>query len=149
MKKKVKISYGWFAKGLFALVFLLMISTIGFTQGVAINTTLAPANASAGLDIDFATKGFLISRVALTGTGNSAPLTMHVAGMIVYNTAKIGDVTPGLYYNDGLKWVPLFIQAGNLPGDMQYWNGTVWVLIPAGVPGQMLKLIAGVPTWSN
>jgi hypothetical protein len=50
-------------------------------------------------------KGLLLTRVALSQTTSSAPLSTHVKGMIVYNTATAGDVTPGYYYNDGIKWV--------------------------------------------
>ena len=51
-------------------------------------------------------KGLLINRVELTSTSNASPLTAHVKGMVVYNTQTTGDVTEGLYYNDGSKWVP-------------------------------------------
>jgi hypothetical protein len=50
-------------------------------------------------------KGFLLPRVALTGTANAAPLSGHVKGMFVYNTDSVADVTPGVYYNNGTKWV--------------------------------------------
>jgi hypothetical protein len=56
-----------------------------------------------------ANKGLLLSRVALTSTGSPAPLSAHVAGMAIYNTATAGSgstaVTPGYYYDDGTKWV--------------------------------------------
>ncbi len=140
----------WTIRGFYMLVCLLMISTMGSAQGVAMNTTLAPANASAGLDIDFATKGFLIPRVALTGTASFAPLgTTHIAGMVVYNTATTTDLKPGLYFDDGTKWVAIMLPAGTSMGDMQYWNGTAWILIPTGLPGQKLKLIGGIPVWSS
>ena len=132
------------------LLFLLVMTSVGFAQGVAINTTNAPANPSAGLDINFTDKGFLISRVSLTATSDPAPLTMHIAGMIVYNIATVGDVTKGLYFNDGNKWIPIVLPTGLSIGDMQYWNGTAWVLIPVGLPNQKLKLnSSGVPEWSN
>lgn len=38
-------------------------------------------------------------------TTSPAPLSADVAGMIVYNTANINDVTAGFYYNDGAIWV--------------------------------------------
>jgi hypothetical protein len=38
---------------------------------------------------------------------------------------------------------------GNNPGDMQYWNGTDWVIVPAGSNGQILSLIDGVPSWGS
>jgi hypothetical protein len=34
-------------------------------------------------------------------------MTAHVAGMTIYNTATTGDVTPGLYYNDGTQWIKI------------------------------------------
>lgn len=35
-------------------------------------------------------------------------------------------------------------------GDMQYWNGTAWVAVPAGTTGQLLSMNAsGIPQWLN
>jgi len=62
-------------------------------------------NANSVLEVESTNKGLLLPRVTLTGTANVAPLSAHIAGMIVYNTATAGDVTPGYYYNDGSKWV--------------------------------------------
>jgi hypothetical protein len=40
--------------------------------------------------------------------------------------------------------------SGNAAGDMQYWNGTTWVMFPAGSPGQTLHLsTSSVPTWGG
>ena len=38
---------------------------------------------------------------------------------------------------------------GNNPGDMQYWNGTSWVIVPVGSDGQVLTLTNGIPTWGS
>ena len=54
---------------------------------------------------DNGSKGLLLPRVALVATTDANPLTMHVKGMYVYNTATANDVSPGVYYNDGTKWV--------------------------------------------
>ncbi|RZK93284.1 MAG: collagen-like protein [Pedobacter sp.] len=62
-------------------------------------------NKDAILELESANKGLLHVRVALKATTNSFPLGAHVAGMMVYNTATDTDVTPGIYYNDGSKWV--------------------------------------------
>jgi hypothetical protein len=150
MKKQLKMKEKGLMISFYSLLLLLVFAHHSYTQNVAVNTTLAAANLSAGLDIDFTDKGFLISRVALTGTVNAAPLPVHVAGMLVYNTATTGDVSPGLYYNDGTKWVPTVPQSGTTAGTMQYWNGTSWVSIPVGQPGQKLQLSStGIPAWSN
>jgi hypothetical protein len=66
-------------------------------------------NANALLELSSANMGFLAPRVALSAINNFAPLTVHVAGMLVYNTATAGvapnNVTPGYYYNNGSSWV--------------------------------------------
>ncbi|WP_431244155.1 hypothetical protein ACQ9BO_07200 [Flavobacterium sp. P21] len=55
------------------------------------------------------TKGLLLPKVALTAINVASPMSAHVAGMQVYNTATAGSgvnaVTPGEYYNDGSKWI--------------------------------------------
>jgi len=68
------------------------------------------------------TKGLLLPRVKLSSTGESTPMTDPVEkGMIVYNTESTGDVMPGVYYNDGTKWVGtqdkkwFYMPAFNLP----------------------------------
>ena len=54
------------------------------------------------------TRGLLLPRVKLTSTTSASPLAEHVKGMFVYNiatTTGTNNVTPGIYYNDGTKWV--------------------------------------------
>ncbi|HEX2975107.1 MAG TPA: hypothetical protein VHO68_04150 [Bacteroidales bacterium] len=127
----------------------LIFSLSSLAQNVGINPTGSAPNSSAALDVDFPDKGVLIPRVALTGTSNAAPLGAHVAGMIVYNTATAGDVLPGFYYNDGTRWIS-GIRPGNAPGDMVYWNGTAWVLLPVGTPGQFLQVSETyLPMWGG
>jgi hypothetical protein len=140
-------------KNCLLLAAFLIFSLSGFTQSVGISDpgALPPAgapNAAAGLDVNFANKGLLIPRVVLVSTANSAPLAANVAGMIVYNAAPNVNVTPGFYFNDGTKWVALVPKA-NTAGDMQYWNGTIWITIPAGQSGQRLQINAsGLPVWA-
>jgi trimeric autotransporter adhesin len=73
-----------------------------FSQ-VGIGTTTP--DSSSLLDITSSNKGVLMPRISLVQTTNFAPLLSHVAGMQVYNTSSINDVTPGQYYNDGTKWI--------------------------------------------
>ena len=131
-------------------VAIFMVFSMGvFSQSLGINTTSSPANAAAGLDVDFTNIGLLIPRVALTSTASFAPFASHVAGMLIYNTAATGDVTPGYYKDDGTKWIVANLE-GNAAGDMQYWFGGAWINIPAGVPGQYLQINpSGVPAWSG
>ena len=138
-----------FKKEFYSLLIILIISFSGFSQNVGINATGALPNAAAGLDVSFPDKGILIPRVSLTSTVSFAPLLAHVAGMIVYNTATIADVVPGFYYDNGTKWVPGFL-TGTSIGDMLYWNGTNWVMIPIGLPGQYLQISgSSIPMWGT
>lgn len=101
-------------KNLFILFFLLNF-LIGSAQ-VGIGTVTPDADAI--LDLSSTSKGFLLPRVALTGTNNAAPMSSHVAGMTVYNTATAGSgntaVSPGMYYNNGSSWQRLE-GSGQLP----------------------------------
>ena len=38
---------------------------------------------------------------------------------------------------------------GTAVGDMLYWNGTAWVVLPAGQQGQHLVMDSGTPTWQT
>ncbi|MEI6752184.1 MAG: hypothetical protein WCK78_03360 [Paludibacter sp.] len=77
---------------------------------VTIGSNSTP-DANAVLDlISGSSKGLLLPRLALSATNLATPLSAHVAGMTVYNTATTSGsyaVTPGMYYNDGTKWVRL------------------------------------------
>ncbi|MBL0012793.1 MAG: tail fiber domain-containing protein [Flavobacterium sp.] len=66
--------------------------------------TAAPAGV---LDVTSTTDGFLIPRVALTGTASAVPLTFPTTSEMVYNTATVSDVTPGYYYWNGSSWLRL------------------------------------------
>lgn len=39
---------------------------------------------------------------------------------------------------------------GTAVGDMKYWNGSQWIIIPVGSPGQIMKVSnSGIPSWQN
>lgn len=131
------------------LVILIFTSGLVFGQNAGISSNGdIPPNSAAGLDVNFANKGLLIPRIVLVSTTSATPMSTHVAGMVIYNTATAGEVSPGLYFNDGIKWIALVAKA-NTGGDMQYWNGSKWVTIPTGQPGQRLQVnSSGVPAWA-
>jgi len=39
------------------------------------------------------------------------------------------------------------VPTGTQTGEMQYWNGTAWVIVSAGYEGNILTFTGGVPTW--
>jgi hypothetical protein len=89
---------------------LIVAATLSFGYANAqmkLGNNPTTTNSNALLELETTNKGLLLPRVALTSTTAFAPLSAHVAGMAVYNTATAGDVTPGYYFSDGAKWVKL------------------------------------------
>jgi hypothetical protein len=82
------------------------------------------ANPNAILELSSTNKGLLHTRVELVRTAEAAPLTAHVAGMMVYNTSRANDVVPGIYYNDGSKWI---LVASGFASTITY-NPTTYVI---------------------
>jgi len=99
---------------LISLSALLLSFSVSFAQQKVKDGTITNGNLpnkDALLELESSNKGLLHTRVSLIRTTNAAPLTAHVAGMMVYNTATQNDVVPGIYYNDGTKWV--FVRSNN------------------------------------
>ena len=94
--------------GLFALINMLTLKaqvTIGANNPPSKNALLDLKETAGGTS----TKGLLLPRVSLQSTTSAYPMLNHEAGMFVYNTNSTNtgtnDVSPGIYYNDGSKWV--------------------------------------------
>ncbi|MFM2268710.1 MAG: hypothetical protein RL757_2151 [Bacteroidota bacterium] len=104
-----------FRFGVVAFITLVFSNTV-FAQ-LKLGDNPGTINPSAVLEMETTNKGLLLPRVTLTSTTTFAPLSAHIAGMTVYNTATAGDVTPGYYYNDGTKWVKLSGSAWSLTGN--------------------------------
>jgi hypothetical protein len=136
----------------FLIAILLLVTTALHAQ-VGINTTGASPDPSAGLDINFTDKGLLPPRVALTSITSAGPVTSPATGLLVYNTATAGaspnNVAPGYYCWNGTKWFPVADPPGTNVGDMQYWNGSQWVVVPAGTNGKVLTFNYGKPIWGQ
>ncbi|SBW06045.1 hypothetical protein [uncultured Dysgonomonas sp.] len=112
---------------------LLLCLVICFCQITQAQVTIGSGeipNADALLDLTetstgTSSKGLLLPRVSLSSTALASPLSAHVAGMTVYNTATAGDVTPGHYYNDGNKWVKLFPEVSSVTPKFFYMPSIV------------------------
>jgi hypothetical protein len=93
-------------KKIIIVLSLFLINGIAIGQ-VKIGANTTTLNPNSLFELESTTKGVLLPRLALTSTTAFAPMTAHVAGMTIYNTATTGDVTPGLYYNDGTSWIKI------------------------------------------
>jgi hypothetical protein len=89
------------------LVFSTLFASTGSMQAQVGIGTSSPS-ASAQLEVNSSSKGFLPPRVTLTGTADVTTIASPATGLLVYNTATAGtspsNVTPGYYYYDGAKW---------------------------------------------
>lgn len=74
----------------------------------------------------------------ITGTSQllSVPYALH---------AKTAETVSG-----GITETDPSVPTGTTPGEMQYWNGTAWVIVAATTnEGATLQMIGGVPTWKT
>ena len=138
-------------------LFTVMISFLMLIGGrmnaqVAINSDGTPPDNSAMLDVKSLNKGFLPPRVELSATNVASPVTLPKAGLLVYNIVTAGtspfNVTPGYYCWNGTKWIPVMMPKGTNPGELLYWNGNQYVVLPIGEPGQVLGVSeTSLPSW--
>ncbi|MCT4665848.1 MAG: hypothetical protein N4A45_11505 [Flavobacteriales bacterium] len=73
--------------------------------------TITP-DVSSKLDITATDKGLLIPRVSLTGSNDVTTIANPSTSLLVFNTATVGDISPGFYFYDGSKWQPFATGAG-------------------------------------
>ncbi len=99
---KHKITYSIITN---CLVIIFCCCTEALFSQVKIGTNPNTINPNAMLEIESADKGLLLPRLALTSTTNPLPLVNFVEGMFVFNTATQNDLTPGIFYSDGSKWI--------------------------------------------
>ena len=104
----------WYFPQAFAFSICCLFIFLSFNSFAQVGIGNTNPNNDALLEIGDATtttKGLLLPRVNLVNTSSFAPMTAHIQGMVVYNKATAGDVSPGYYYNDGSQWVRLAAEA--------------------------------------
>ena len=89
---------------IWALILFCLFNYSSLVAQVGIGTTNPNPDSLLDIDASLSPGGILLPRLALSATTDASPLSAHVGGMTVYNTATVNDVIPGLYYNDGSKW---------------------------------------------
>jgi hypothetical protein len=128
-------------KQIFTLLAAVLLTATTYAQ-VGIGT--ATPDVSTVLDVQSTTKGFLLPRMTETERDNIAsPAT----GLVVWctNCGLEGE----LQFFNGSAWTKSGVLPGTVQGQMRYWNGTDWVVIPSGTEGQVLTYANGVPTWTQ
>jgi len=98
---------------------LLLFSLYAFTQSVGINQSGAAPDASAMLDVNSTSKGFLIPR--MTRTQRSA-ITSPAEGLMIYQTSS----PSGFYIYNGTNWEAIGA------GDYHVWGSNLFIGEKAG-----------------
>jgi len=115
-----------------------------------------------------ATGNLVYSEIHTPTTNANGLATIEIGGAAGFDTINWAngpyfiktetDPTGGTNYtisgSSQLLSVPysLFSAGGIFPsgtnlGDMYFWNGSAWILLPIGTQGQILKVYNGIPTW--
>lgn len=115
-----KINFEDLVGRLFFVLALCTFSTDIFAQE---GFGTANANKDAVVDLNSSNKGLLLPRVSLSALNSPSPLAAHEPGMVIFNTVTAGttpyQVSPGIYFNDGSRWVRFYDDAA-LP-----WNNVL------------------------
>lgn len=122
------------------VLLVLIIVAVKLSAQVGIGTKTP--HSSAILELSSTNKGFLPSRIALTGKTDLTTISSPATGLLIYNTATAGtspnNVSPGFYYFDGSAWVavtensPFYLNnttsdAGNNKTNSIYRNGNLGI----------------------
>ena len=73
-------------------------------------------------------------------------LPSEIDGSVTNELQALNISNDTVYLSDG-GFVKLPIPSGTEAGQMQYWNGTAWVTVPAGKAGQTMYFINNKPQW--
>lgn len=122
-----------------------LVSIGGLTaQNLGLNGDGTPPDPSAMLDVKSTSKGFLAPRMTMVQRN---AIETPATGLLIFQT----DNNPGYYVYDGTSWFNISARAAGLSaGELQYWDGSGWIGIEAGQPGQFLQLNAsGIPQWAG
>ncbi len=91
------------------------------------------------------------TEVDLTGGNNFINLGNQELLSVPYALYSLssGSSTPGPQGPMGPPGPQGSFPSGTQPGEMNYWNGTTWVMVPPGNHGQFLAFCDGVPQWGG
>lgn len=87
----------------------------------------------------------------ITGTSQllSVPYALYAERTGPQACASDADCGPGFICSGSGYCIPALLPGTNI-GDMLYWNGIDWTILPAGTPGQTLKANASnIPQWQT
>ena len=123
---------------LFMIVLLIILGTSKLNAQLKVGNNPKTLNPNSLFEMESTNKGMLMPRLALVHPDSFTPMTAHIKGMIVFNTDSTINVTPGMYYNTGLKWIKLLPQITALNGLALVNNNIIlggWLTQPTIIGG--------------
>jgi uncharacterized protein (TIGR02145 family) len=120
---------------------------IGYSADVSSNN-LSNATALGNQAIVTASNTIQLGNTSVTDVKTSGTIT---AGDVTYpNTHGSANQVLSTTGSGTLAWTTPSTPSGANLGDMQYWNGTTWVVLAVTAnEGASLQMIGGVPTWTG
>ncbi|MHC0442843.1 hypothetical protein [Flavobacterium sp. 3-210] len=132
-------------------ILVLFLATGYISYGQVGIGTLSP-NSSSQLDIVSENKGILIPRVQLTGTNDSKTIVNgNINGLLVFNTAVMGDINPGFYYWYADKWIKIGAATDfSLANSLTYDNNTLTSIVnEKSASAQVVNSVANILKGTN
>ncbi len=132
---------------------LTFLTLLGFSPSLfaqaKIGLPSGPPHATAVLELSATQKGFLPPRLS---SAQRDSIQAPAKGLHIFNTSTNCEN----FYN-GLAWLELCgdslqsnaLPNGNNPGEILYWDGSQWQLLPPGSYGQTLNICNGILTWGG
>jgi len=118
----------------------------GTSQLMSVAYALYAANSTPGPQGEAGPKG----DQGIDGTNGVDGKSAYQIWLDLGNTGSETDFVNSLKGPKGEDGADAVLPSANNVGDMQYWNGTEWVIVGAGAPGQFLQFsVNNVPTWSG
>ncbi len=150
---------------------------ISYQAVVRNSSNVLVTNSTVGVSISIvkdSANGAIVYSELQTATTNANGLFSIIIGNGLFASGSIAAINwgVGVYYiksqidpNGGINFsitgtsqllsVPYALYAANgnpsgrNKGDLQYWDGSKWVILPAGVNGNVLTMANGIPTWAT
>ena len=150
---------------------------ISYQAVVRNSSNVLVTNSTVGVSISIvkdSANGAIVYSELQTATTNANGLFSIIIGNGLFASGSIAAINwgVGVYYiksqidpNGGINFtitgtsqllsVPYALYAANgnpagkNKGDLQYWDGSKWVVLPAGVNGNVLTMANGVPVWAT
>ncbi len=131
---------------MFRLSIFILFFTLFSSKSIAqVSIGNSAPNASAMLEVNSSSKGFLHPRVALSSINDVSTIASPATGLLVINTATAGttpnNVFPGYYYYDGSKWQHIFNPSTTFIKKS--------ILVNSGAPSTVINGPNTVSAWSG